>query len=64
MFIITQQYRDTSFMSIRVTLTLTQNSFCNASARIWNVLQSKIEVNISLSEFKISLKLYLQDNSL
>ena len=28
------------------------NSFGNASARIWNVLQSKIEVNISLSKFK------------
>ena len=40
------------------------NSFGNASARIWNVLQSKIEVNISLSKFKISLKLYLQENSL
>ena len=40
------------------------NSFGNASARIWNVLQSKIEVNISLSKFKMSLKLYLQENSL
>ena len=40
------------------------NSFGNASARIWNVLQSKIEVNISLSKFKISLKLHLQENSL
>ena len=40
------------------------NSFGNESARIWNVLQSKIEVNISLSKFKMSLKLYLQENSL
>ena len=40
------------------------NSFGNASAGIWNVLQSKIEVNISLSKFKISFKLYLQENSL
>ena len=40
------------------------NSFGNASARIWNVLQSKIDVNILLSKFKISLKLYLQENSL
>ena len=29
------------------------NSFGSASARIWNVLQSKIEVNISLSKFKM-----------
>ena len=40
------------------------NSFGNASALIWNVLQSKIDVNILLSKFKISLKLYLQENSL
>ena len=40
------------------------NSFGNASAHIWNVLQSKLEVNISLSKFKILLKLYLQENYL
>ena len=40
------------------------NSFGNTSARIWNVVQSKIKVNISLSKFKISLKLYLQEHSL
>ena len=40
------------------------NSFGNASPCIWNVFQSKIEVNIALSKFKISLKLYLQENSL
>ena len=40
------------------------NSFGNTSARIWNVVQSKLEVNISLSKFKMSLKLYLQENSL
>ena len=40
------------------------NSFGNASARICNVLQSKIEVNISLSKFKMLFKLYLQEHSL
>ena len=40
------------------------NSFGNESARIWNVLQSKIEVNISLSKFNISLEPYLQENFL
>ena len=40
------------------------NSFGNTSARIWNVLQSRIEINISLSKFRISLKLYLQENLL
>ena len=29
------------------------NSFGNASALIWKVLQSKIEINIPLSKFKI-----------
>ena len=33
------------------------NSFGNTSAHIWNVVQSKIKVNISLYKFKISLKL-------
>ena len=40
------------------------NSFGSTGARIWNVLQSKIEVIISLSKFNISLQLYLQENSL
>ena len=40
------------------------NSFGNTSAHIWNVVQSKIEVKISLSKFRISLKLYLQEHSL
>ena len=35
-------------------ITTYSNSFGNASTRIRNVLQSKIEVNISLSKFKIS----------
>ena len=40
------------------------NSFGNTSARIWNVHQFKIGVNIPLSKFQISLKLYLQERSL
>ena len=39
------------------------NRFGNTGARIRNVVQSKIEVNISLSKFKISLKLYLHEHS-
>ena len=30
--------------------------FGNTSARIWNAMQSKIEVNVSISKFKISSK--------
>ena len=36
----------------------------NYTTRQRHLLQSKIEVNISLSKFKISLKLCLQENSL
>ena len=40
------------------------NSVCNTSARIWNVLKTKIGVNTTLSKFQILLKLYLQEHSL
>ena len=36
-------------------------SFGNTSARIWNAMQSKIEVNVSISKFKICSKNYLQE---
>ena len=39
-------------------------SFGNISVRVWNALQSKIDVNVPISKFKKSSKNYLQDNSL
>ena len=39
-------------------------SFGNTSARIWNAMQSEFEVNVSISKFKIALKIYLQEHSL
>ena len=36
----------------------------NTSARIWNAMQSEFEVNVSISKFKIGLKIYLQEHSL
>ena len=39
-------------MSIRVILISTQKSFANTSARIWNAMQSEIEVNVSISKFQ------------
>ena len=39
-------------------------SFGNVSVRVWNALQSKIDVNVPISKFKKSSKNYLQDNSL
>ena len=34
----------------------------NVSARIWNVITTNIDVNISFMQFKIVLKLYLHGN--
>ena len=39
-------------------------TFSHVSARIWNALTSKINVNTSISKFKILLKSYLRDNTL
>ena len=36
--------------------------FSNVSARIWNVIKTNIDVNISFMQFKIVLKLYLHEN--
>ena len=38
------------------------NSFSNVSDRIWNVITTNIDVNISFMQSKIVLKLYLHDN--
>ena len=40
------------------------NSFTNVSPRIWNALQKKINVNVSISIFKRSLKSFLQFHTL
>ena len=34
------------------------------SARIWNAIVSKININVSLSQFKVILKIYLLHNPL
>ena len=47
---------------LRVT-TGTKN-FTYLSARIWNAIVSKININISLSQFKYKLKIYLLHNTL
>ena len=51
--------RITYYMSIRVILISTKK-LTASSARIWNAMQSEIEVNVSISKFKISSKTYLQ----
>ena len=39
-------------------------SFGNISARMWNAMQSEFEVNVSISKFKMAVKIYLQEHSL
>ena len=39
-------------------INIYSKSYVNTSARIWNAMQSEIEVNVSISKFKISLKMY------
>ena len=45
-------------------INIYSKSFANTSARIWNAMQSEIEVNVSISKFKMSLKMYLQEHTL
>ena len=59
MYIIIQD-RTTPFMSIRVILILTQGVLVTHYACIWNALQSNIEVNVTISKFKM----HLQEHSL
>ena len=39
------------FILTRVTLMFVQISFGNTSVRVWNALQSKIDVNVPISKF-------------
>ena len=43
-------------------INIYSNSFANTSARIWNAMQS--EIDISISKFKMSSKMYLQEHTL
>ena len=39
-------------------------SFGNISRRMWNALQTKIEVNVSIVNFKSTFKLYFMEHNL
>ena len=45
-------------------INIYSKSFANTSARIWNAMQSEIEVNVLISKFKMSSKMYLQEHTL
>ena len=45
-------------------INIYSKSFANTSARIWNAMQSEIEVNVSISKFKMSSKMYLKEHTL
>ena len=38
------------------------DSFSYVSARIWNIITTNIDVNISFMQFKIVLKLFVHEN--
>ena len=52
----------TNDMFLRVSLGT--QTFSTVSARIWNALIVKFNVNVPLTRFKVSLKLYLSSNIL
>ena len=43
-------------------VSLGNQTFSTVSARIWNALIVKFNVNVSLTRFKVSLKQYLSSN--
>ena len=45
-------------------INIYSKSFGNTSARIRNAMPSEFEVDVSISKFKISFKMYLQKHSL
>ena len=48
----------------KININIYSISFGNTSSRIWNAMQSEFEVNVSISTFKISFKMYLQEHLL
>ena len=38
------------------------NSFTNRSVQIWNVISSKVNINVSMYKFKYDVNLFLLDN--
>ena len=45
-------------------INIYSESFLNTTARIWNAMQSEIEVNVSMPKFNTSSNMYLQEHSL
>ena len=58
--IITQEQNICSVFHLEVGT----QTFSTVSARIWNALIVKFNVNVPLTRFKVSLKLYLSSNIL
>ena len=56
--------REKQFLHVnKNNINIYSKSFVNTSARIWNAMQSEIEVNVSISKFKISSKMYFQEHT-
>ena len=50
--------------SIKLYISKGSDKFSTSSARVWNLLSSLIDVNVSLNQFKLNSKLYFLHNSL
>ena len=50
--------------SVKLHVSKGSDKFSTTSARVWNLLSSLIDVNVSLTQFKIHSKLYILHNSL
>ena len=57
--------RQKHFLQVnKSNINIYSKSFVNTSARIWNAMQSEIEVYVSISKFKISSKISWQEHTL
>lgn len=51
-------------ISNNLHISSAMDTFSSISARIWNILRSKINVNVSFPKFKVVSKIYLQTNNI
>ena len=69
-----QEVMNALYVNIKICILITRSSnllrvprgtlsFKNISARLWNVLVLRIDVNVSITIFKRNLKTYLLHNS-
>ena len=61
---VNEVYIDNVINKLKIRISSGTQTFSNISARIWNSLVVNIDINVSLTKFKESLKQYLLSNVL